>query len=258
MRINEKVAVQSLRTLKEVFDLFGIKLWLDAGTLLGAVREGKLIEWDYDIDLGMWNYDGKKLFFALKELRNRSKVKVRFPLYPNIQSFTLKFLPNDFCIDISLWEIKGNNAISIFDRPKLQKHFSVTQFFHALRIVRHYLCSDVGLSVSGSAGFLADILEKFLPSFPTKSKVLLLKLLQHSDLGYVKWISVAPKRYYEKLETMTFYGMTFHTPSNVEEYLEYHYGLNWRTPQKKWDWVKDDQAQNWFAIDGTGADQLSW
>ena len=30
-----------------------IKYWLDAGTLLGIIRDGDLIPWDYDADLGI-------------------------------------------------------------------------------------------------------------------------------------------------------------------------------------------------------------
>ena len=40
--------------------------------------------------------------------------------------------------------------------------------------------------------------------------------------------------------TIEFYGMTFCIPSDVEDYLKYHYGESWRIPQKNWDWERDD------------------
>lgn len=36
-----------------VFDRFGIQYWLDYGTLLGVARDGGIIPWEYDNDVGM-------------------------------------------------------------------------------------------------------------------------------------------------------------------------------------------------------------
>ena len=53
-----------LRLLDYTSDLLrknNISFWLSCGTLLGAVREGKLIPWDNDIDIAMWEKDAYKL-----------------------------------------------------------------------------------------------------------------------------------------------------------------------------------------------------
>ena len=34
-----------------------IKLWIEAGTLLGLERNSNFIPWEKDIDFGSWNYD---------------------------------------------------------------------------------------------------------------------------------------------------------------------------------------------------------
>jgi len=36
--------------------------------------------------------------------------------------------------------------------------------------------------------------------------------------------------------------LTLYIPFDVEDYLKYHYGENWKIPQKKWDCPKDDRA----------------
>jgi len=58
---------------------------------------------------------------------------------------------------------------------------------------------------------------------------------------------VIPKHYFEKLSTVPFYGMQFNAPAYVEKYLEFRYGINWRIPNKKWIYYKDDGAinRNW-------------
>ena len=37
----------------DILNDIGLKYWLDAGTLLGIIRDGDLIPWDYDADIGI-------------------------------------------------------------------------------------------------------------------------------------------------------------------------------------------------------------
>lgn len=67
----KRVAVENLREIKHVFDENGIKFWLDSGTLLGAVRNGKIIEWDSDVDLGAWYSDATQIVPTFPEFRRR-------------------------------------------------------------------------------------------------------------------------------------------------------------------------------------------
>ncbi|GAH51640.1 unnamed protein product, partial [marine sediment metagenome] len=54
-----QAAKQNLLEVKAIFDRLKVKFWLDAGTLLGAVRDKNFIPWDKDIDIRMlakdWN-----------------------------------------------------------------------------------------------------------------------------------------------------------------------------------------------------------
>ena len=43
--------ISCLKDLKKVLDKHQILFWLEHGTLLGLVRDGKIIEGDNDIDL---------------------------------------------------------------------------------------------------------------------------------------------------------------------------------------------------------------
>ena len=49
----ETVAVDLLYGVSEILKKNQLKFWLDAGTLLGAIRDKKLIPWDHDLDLGI-------------------------------------------------------------------------------------------------------------------------------------------------------------------------------------------------------------
>lgn len=45
-------------------------------------------------------------------------------------------------------------------------------------------------------------------------------------------VIVVPKHFFERLNNIEFYGMGFNIPSDVEDYLAYRYGEDWRVPKK--------------------------
>lgn len=59
-----------LEYVDSLFKEINIKYWLDYGTLLGAVREGQLIEYDTDIDLGILESDRGKLISLEDRIEN--------------------------------------------------------------------------------------------------------------------------------------------------------------------------------------------
>jgi hypothetical protein len=56
--------LELLTYVHELLDANGIVHWLDYGTLLGAVRDGRLIPWDDDADMAMLQRDGARLLAA--------------------------------------------------------------------------------------------------------------------------------------------------------------------------------------------------
>ena len=48
------------RYVFDILDRFEVRYWLEGGSLLGAARNGEIIEWDYDIDIGIYREDSKK------------------------------------------------------------------------------------------------------------------------------------------------------------------------------------------------------
>ncbi len=54
VKMKEKKLIELLKQVKEVLDKYHTEFWLECGTLLGAVRIGKFIPWEHDIDLSTW------------------------------------------------------------------------------------------------------------------------------------------------------------------------------------------------------------
>lgn len=67
LRIAQLKLLEALRELKDICDTHGIEYWLDAGSLLGAIRHGGFIPWDDDIDICMTRKDFNK-FISISEM----------------------------------------------------------------------------------------------------------------------------------------------------------------------------------------------
>lgn len=49
--------VKILSEAIEILNSIDINPWIQDGTLLGAVREGDIIDWDFDMDLGVYSHE---------------------------------------------------------------------------------------------------------------------------------------------------------------------------------------------------------
>jgi phosphorylcholine metabolism protein LicD len=57
-----------LKYLAVVFDDAGLHYWLDFGSLLGMVRNGHLMAWDHDVEIGIFREDLSKLAALRKKI----------------------------------------------------------------------------------------------------------------------------------------------------------------------------------------------
>jgi lipopolysaccharide cholinephosphotransferase len=76
---NRKHAHNLLRNSCEILEELGIHYWLDFGTLLGLIRENKLIDWDKDMDLSIRFESDEKIEELISALSNRYPVKLLAP-----------------------------------------------------------------------------------------------------------------------------------------------------------------------------------
>ena len=57
----ENEMVETLKRTIAVLDQRKILYWIDCGTLLGLIRDGKIIPWDDDVEIGAWIEDRKNM-----------------------------------------------------------------------------------------------------------------------------------------------------------------------------------------------------
>lgn len=233
--MREEPPIKNVREVKEVFDKLGIKYWLDCGTLLGAVRDGKIIEWDRDIDFGgMMDDNQEKIISALPELSKRGFIIRTEPFwFTNLIGKNFVFRRFGWPVGITLYGVNGENALRSVNWP--------TNLISGLLKLFGYLLFS-GKLYTERKNFVVKTLEHCVPLFPLRLKKLLFNMVRlawvRSGGRFGLW--VVPKRHFENLETIKFYGMTFNIPSDVESYLRYRYGEDWKTPKKEWKHYIDD------------------
>lgn len=76
---SRKHAHKLLRRSCEVLEELGIHYWLDFGTLLGFIRENKIIDWDKDLDLSVRYESDEKMEQMIQALSKLYPIKLLSP-----------------------------------------------------------------------------------------------------------------------------------------------------------------------------------
>ncbi len=112
---SEKKAVRFMHQNVSVMNEAGIDFWIEGGTLLGALRDQKLIPWDHDLDFGMKYESEAQMKRLIRKLRSHFYVSVRsFPRTSKIWHLgkyrVLKIFPRknllfkeDLCLDLFVY-----------------------------------------------------------------------------------------------------------------------------------------------------------
>ena len=86
-----------------------IPYWLCQGTLLGIIRDNKLIEWDHDIDIAVWSGVVEKKYIT--DLLSKANFKAKEAFM--VKNGTIHFIKNGGrIVDINFYQkikLKSNN-----------------------------------------------------------------------------------------------------------------------------------------------------
>jgi phosphorylcholine metabolism protein LicD len=243
--LNEKLAINNLREVKEILDKYNIRYWLDHGSLLGAVREGKIIEGDSDIDLGTMFESTKQIVSTFPEFREKGFSVFLDDKYCTSNGISIHRFGHE--IGISLYCSENDNAWFRFILGKNLFAMFSHLLVHLLSIRVYPKAEKIFASGDKLRSLIYRLAFRLPISLRQSSRHLVWSIFKR--VGGKVYLLMVPKTYFEKLRTVEFYGMRFSIPSDAEGYLEYHYGKDWKTPKKEWktpkkdwDWTKEDGA----------------
>tara|TARA_Y100000816_G_scaffold128440_1_gene90490 strand:+ start:438 stop:1130 length:693 start_codon:yes stop_codon:yes gene_type:complete len=219
MRTKIKKTDQNLHLLINTLEENKIRYWVCHGTLLGIVRDKKLISWDHDIDIGVIesNINRKVLPLILKK-KGFKQIKKTFLQNDGMMKFVKK---GGREVDINFYRINKKNK-TVFVKWYIPRNFFM-KIIDALSFAKSY---------RGKSHKLINIFafsEKF---FLFIKKILVENGFFYSHAGYSHNIKYAfqLKRYY-------FFGLKLSIPKDYNDYLKDLYGSNWRIPMKKYNWI---------------------
>ena len=214
----------------------GLHFWLESGALLGMVRDGALIPWDHDIDLGIWRDEIDEE--AMARLFDGGPFTVRKPPESDcIQICPLEWKTQTF-IDLNLYTRRADQAVTTicFFRQGWWQRLGV-------------LLSD---SLAGREHYphknpVVNLIQRGLYSFLSRGVASILagawlRRLEQWAAGLQKKKTYAvyeyPARFFEEFSEIELFGKKVSIPRDTEGYLETAYGRDWRIPRKWKHWYQ--------------------
>ena len=227
---------QSLALLSSFFSYRKIDFWLEAGTALAAHRDGKVFEWEHDIDIAIWKEsapDLHELSTFFKDEGFEVIIQKSLPFLDNLIQLkvTDKLGQEFFDIDIYLYSRWGGNAYMRWIQ-KPEGHGKLVKK-KILLILRNLVNPMTPKWISRS---------NWIPRFMSK-KLFDLYLAWHvknSSCIYHRF----PEQFFVELKEIIFYGVKVKIPLDTEGFLTHRYGSNWRKPDSQFNqtgkWKKSE------------------
>ena len=204
-----------------------IEYWICQGTLLGIIRDKKLIPWDHDIDIAVWSDSVTKETITNIMLSHNFILKEKYLIENDLLTFLKK---GGREVDINFYQVTTEKNTN--------KKIAYVNWY----IPKNLLCKLIdALSMSdkyeGNYKYFIKSFFIFKKIF-RKIKILLIdKKLFYRSAGYSQ-----PLELLKEFKNIAFCGIHLTIPKKSEEYLSYVYGENWRVPKKKFNWIKDSPS----------------
>jgi len=217
-----------------IFEEHDIPYWIDQGTLLGLIRDGKLIPWDHDLDFGVFEHeiDTEKLRgifiengFKIEDIPDGNKC-LHFTYYEERK------------VDITLYNIESEYAITYFIKPPsgLHKIFNVLD-----SIVNNFDYVTKKKIIVKSINVIRGIYHFVLIIFPIEKIVKSFISNRFKNNNWTELVQYKiPYNILMKKKNIKFKKTDLPVPINPESYLEYAYGLDWKIPKRDYVWYKDN------------------
>ncbi len=226
---------------------------MDSGSLLGVIREGDLLSWDSDVDLGMWMEDAK-VFEKHIETFTDTLITVKpryylgqlygYTIKPKIRTVGFKeihihvfyhsqfglawspqtIVPYKFVLDEFETSKKDTMIRNAFSMMNAYSRRKVSCFF-----LKKWVLGALSYPVVILYGFGKSKLDRYdwATRYPYKA-------------SYLAGTWLVDSVHYDELEKIAWQGEDLWIPSRAREYLALRYGESWEKPAENWVYYRDD------------------
>jgi hypothetical protein len=209
-----------------------INFWICHGTLLGIIRENRLLPWDHDIDFAVWDTETSKdkiiEIFSNNGFKQEhvfgdldclhfygvdKKVDISFyKVYDNIASIKWAAPPNSFLAKVYVYFVQTIWEES-FVNIELSKNI-IKKIFHFIFIVLSFI--------------IGTLLSKKIKN----------KLYNHA-FQFLNYTGYSYPLNLMVFKEIWFNEVLIKVPNNSTRCLELTYGENWKTPKKNYIWYEE-------------------
>jgi hypothetical protein len=237
MKMDENNAIRALQEVKEVLDQNKIVFWLDCGTLLGAVRENRIIPWDDDVDLAIMKGSLKKNTLKKKLARELEKKGFIVHFFWDVVNITR----DKICVTLHYYHNLNENQVILKRVQGKNKVGAMLTQLRRLSSVSYY-GGFVSKSSEGKRFDTKTNLFRFFHYVPLGLRERVFRVFDVFLKPYQKTVFLflkIPKDIIGNMKVARYYDKSYRIPGQPEKYLEKHYG-DWKTPPEKpeeWDWT---------------------
>ena len=225
--LKEEKKILFMKKVIQILEENNINYWITFGALLGYVRQKRLIPWDHDIDIGIFDISKiEKLESKFKDIKLSMKIKYKDLKYETttaqIKDMTL---PKESRFHIDIYEF---NLIQ--GKPVWKYMVRTNILSRTANAIYCSLKSPPSSEKIKKYSIIKKIMIKFTIKIPCFIRPLFTNLFKNVDIRFAdKLFLVFPKL---KTRTVDFYGMKVKIPVEPEKHLKIIYGENWKTPDK--------------------------
>lgn len=228
------------KTTINILNKNNINYWVCHGTLLGIIRDNKLLSWDSDIDFAVWDdeYTKEEILVTFSQ-DNRFKLEI----VPE-ESNSLHFSILKTRVDINFYS--RDTKIAYIKWSALPKNYIFKALYFIVEFISNNKSVERNLNFKGknSKDLIRSIIT--LPLYilrivlPKSLKLILYKsMINKLDLiGYSFPLELMKFKY------MKFLNINIVVPVDSKKVLEHTYGNSWNVPKKNYIWY--EEANNLF------------
>lgn len=230
---NNKDSNDELAQVLEILDEIGIDFWMCHGSLLGLIRDGELLAWDDDIDIGIW--DSKS---AREKIEKAFQNRIGYErIYLAEEIFNIHFLTARKRLDFNFYNADKNSAFIRWVNPNISKNKLIILLIRGLD--SNYSATTEFIYARGAKSqikyFIVKILNIISFLIPKSILSLIVKGLSKAlvKTGYTYPLELM------KFERRNFGKLRIPVPVDSEAILKHNYGPDWRTPNRNFVWYED-------------------
>ncbi len=205
-----------------------VDYWVCHGTLLGIIRDGQLLSWDNDIDIGILETKNNKEQIISMFLENGFEKKKKFFDDDGLVTFVKEGGKE---VDLNFYNFLISNA------PNEKSILYINWYVPKNYLMKLIFALSQAHTFEGKYKKLIKLLRYFKFFFDIFLNLLIKKKMFYKKAGYQH-----PYHFVKDLKTIVFQDVSINIPCKEYEYLSFIYGESWKIPKKNFNWEKDSPA----------------